>query len=48
MKLSAPGTSDQNDASIITIAGGDVLIRAASIANGTDSIAPMNPEWRAP
>ena len=46
-KLRAPGTSDQNAASIITTAGGEVLIRAASIANGTTRIAPTNPEWDA-
>jgi hypothetical protein len=34
-KLNAPGTNAQNAAGIITIAGGDVLIRAPSIANGT-------------
>ena len=43
-KLNAPGTSDQKAASIITIAGGEVLMRAASMANGTVRNAPMNPE----
>jgi len=43
-KLNAPGTNAQNAASIITIAGGDVLILAPSIANGTTSKAPTAPE----
>src|SRR4029079_7556088 len=44
-KLNAPGTNAQNAASIITIAGGDVLIRDPSIANGTTRNAPTAPEW---
>jgi len=43
MKLIAPGTSDQNAARSITTAGGEVLIRVASIAKTTARIAPMNP-----
>jgi hypothetical protein len=42
-KLKAPGTSAQNDASIITIAGGELLIREASMANGTTRKAPTAP-----
>ena len=44
MKLRAPGTNDQNEASNITTAGGAVLIRVASIANKTARIAPKKPE----
>ena len=47
-KLNAPGTNAQNAASIITIAGGEVFIRAPSIANGTTRHAPTAPEWMAP
>ena len=43
-KLSAPGTRDQNAASSITMAGGEVLIRAANNANGTDRNAQTKPE----
>lgn len=42
-KLNAPGTNAQNAASIITIAGGDALIRAPNIANGTTRKAPTAP-----
>ena len=44
MKLRAPGTSDQNDASNITTAGGAVLIRVHSMANKTARTAPTKPE----
>lgn len=47
IKLIAPGTSDQNEASNITTAGGAVLIRVAGIANKTARTAPTKPECAA-
>ena len=42
-KLNAPGTSAQKAANIITVGGGEVLIRADSIAKGTTRAAPTKP-----